>query len=190
MPGLLAREHRAGAAEPRHDLVGDQVHLVARRRARARGAGTPDRTSPCRWRPAPAARRSARRSPGVRVRDGARVASAQACACASASRPLGREPASPGSAPGCARPQQRRVGVPEQRHVGDRQRAQRLAVIARARLTNCALAASGRVAPVVEAHLERDLGRRGAVGGVEAWPSAPAVRARTAAPTARPPARA
>ena len=37
MPGLLAREHRPGAAEAGHDLVGDQQHVVARAQlARAR----------------------------------------------------------------------------------------------------------------------------------------------------------
>ena len=30
MPRLLAREHRSGAAEAGHDLVGDQEHVVAR----------------------------------------------------------------------------------------------------------------------------------------------------------------
>ena len=64
--------------------------------------------------------------------------------------------------------QQRRVGVAEERHVGHRERAQRLAVVAAGERDEAVLSGLARVAPVVERHLQRDLRRRGAVGAVEA----------------------
>jgi len=62
---------------------------------------------------------------------------------------------------------QRRVGVAKERDVGDGERADRLAVVAAGEIHEAVLAGAARVAPVVRGHLQRDLGRRGAVGGVE-----------------------
>ena len=62
---------------------------------------------------------------------------------------------------------QRGVGVAEDRHVGDGQGAHRLAVVAAGEADETVLARLAVVAPVVGAHLEGDLGGRGAVGGVE-----------------------
>ncbi len=66
--------------------------------------------------------------------------------------------------------QQRAVGVLEQGHVGDGQRADGLAVVAALQADEFALVVLAAVAPGVKAHLERDLHRRGAVGGVEGMP--------------------
>ena len=62
---------------------------------------------------------------------------------------------------------ERLVGRAEQRHVGDGERAQRLAVVAARDAHEAPLLRLAAVRPGVEAHLERDLRRRGAVGAVE-----------------------
>ena len=63
--------------------------------------------------------------------------------------------------------QQRVVGVAEDRDVGDRERADGLAVITVAQADELALVRAAAVAPAVEALLERDLDRRGAVAAEE-----------------------
>ena len=65
------------------------------------------------------------------------------------------------------RAQQRGVGVAEQRDVGHRERADRLPVVAAGESRVMRLARGALPLPVVEAHLQRDLGRRRAVGGIE-----------------------
>src|SRR5512134_3634760 len=62
------------------------------------------------------------------------------------------------------------VGIAEQRNVGHRQRAQRLAVVAVLQADELRLLRSAVVAPVVGAHLQRDFGGGGAVRTVEAMP--------------------
>ena len=62
---------------------------------------------------------------------------------------------------------ERRVGIAEDRDVGDAERAQRLAVVAALQRDELRLAALAAIGPVVRRHLERDLGCRGAVGGEE-----------------------
>jgi hypothetical protein len=64
--------------------------------------------------------------------------------------------------------QQRAIGGAKQRHVGDRQRTQGFAVIAVGETHEFRFLRVPGVAPGVHAHLERDLHRRSAVGGVEA----------------------
>ena len=64
-------------------------------------------------------------------------------------------------------PDQRAVGIAEQRHVGHRQRAQRLAVVAVLQAEELGLVRLPVIAPVVRAHLQRDLGGRGTVRSVE-----------------------
>ena len=63
---------------------------------------------------------------------------------------------------------QRRVGVLENRYVGDGQRADGLTVVAALEAEEILLFVDAAIAPAVERHLQRDLGRRGAVGGKEA----------------------
>ena len=62
--------------------------------------------------------------------------------------------------------QQWRVSAPVQRNIGDRQRAERLAVIAAGQRDE-ARAPAAAVLPVVEAELERDFDRARAVVGIE-----------------------
>ena len=64
-------------------------------------------------------------------------------------------------------PQQRPVSVAKQRDVGDAERADRLAVVAATQPRIVRLSACAALLPVVEAHLERDLGGGRAVGCVE-----------------------
>ena len=59
------------------------------------------------------------------------------------------------------------VGILEQGHVGDRQGAHGLSVVAAFEAKEIGLLRPARVAPVVVRHLQGDLGGRGAVGGVE-----------------------
>ena len=68
---------------------------------------------------------------------------------------------------GGAEAQQGRIGLAEERDVSDRQRAHRLAVVAAGQADEAALARAAGVAPVVGAHLQRDLGGGGAVAAVE-----------------------
>lgn len=64
--------------------------------------------------------------------------------------------------------QQRVVRVAEHRDVGNGQRTERFAVVALAQADEFALVCAADVAPVVEAHLQRDFDRRSAVARVEA----------------------
>ncbi len=73
--------------------------------------------------------------------------------------------------------QQRVVGVAEDRDVGDGQRADGLAVIAVLQADELALVRETAVAPGMEALLQRDLDRRGAIAPKNRCPSAPPVRA-------------
>ena len=165
-PRLLPREHRAGAAEPGHDLVGDEMDAVARGDLAREGEVARRRTSSCRTRPAPAARRSARPWSHGAARDARRA------------RPPRRRRRRSGAGTHARCREQRRVDVAEQRHIGHGQRAQRLAVIAAGEAHERALVGIAAVAPVVEAHLERDLGRRRAVGAVERMAESRSARVR------------
>ena len=125
MRRLLAREHRAGAAEAGHDLVGDRDARRGACRARAaRAQVVADRACACRPRTAPAARRSAPRS---RRRARARIASSAAAARRARSSPSVRRrlrAVASGDGTAIDVAQQRRVGVAEERDVG-RRRARR-----------------------------------------------------------------
>jgi hypothetical protein len=63
--------------------------------------------------------------------------------------------------------QQRRIALAVERNVGDRERAERLAMVALRQRHEAAFFRPPAIAPVVEAHLERDFHGRGAVVGVE-----------------------
>ena len=65
---------------------------------------------------------------------------------------------------------ERCVGVAEYRHIGHRQRTDRFAVVAAGEAEEVPLLFVAAIAPAVEGYLECDLGRRGAVGSVEAMP--------------------
>ena len=67
----------------------------------------------------------------------------------------------------CGVANQRRVGVLENRDVGDGQRADGFAVVAAGEAEEFGFFRPADIAPVMKAHLQRDLGRRGAVRGVE-----------------------
>ena len=67
-------------------------------------------------------------------------------------------------------PDQFTIRSPKQRDVGDRQRPQCLAVIAVFQADELRLVGFAAVAPVMRAHLERDLRGRRPVGGIEAMP--------------------
>ena len=163
-PGLLAGEERAGATEAGHDLVGDQVHAVAR--AQFAGANEVVRV----------VHRHAGRALHQRLDDqrGRRRVVPGEVRLERARRPLGDvarrltvagEPRI-GRGHGRVACKERLVGRAEQRHVGDGERAQRLAVVAAGDAHEAALLRLAAVRPGVEAHLERDLRRRGAVGAV------------------------
>ena len=62
---------------------------------------------------------------------------------------------------------QRCVGIPENGHVGDCQRADRFAVVAAFEAKKLCLAFASSVAPAVKGHFQGDLGGRGAVRGVK-----------------------
>ena len=64
---------------------------------------------------------------------------------------------------GRGRADQRRVGVLEDRDVGDRQRADGFAVVTAFEAEEIPFLVEAAVAPAVEGHLQRDLGRRSAV---------------------------
>ena len=127
MRRLLAREHRAGAAEAGHDLVGDQLHavrvhdlarareiarVVHRHAARALHQRLDDQ----------------RRGRRVMLREIARAPPARVDA-PRGDVVIGGAAVRATAAADCAA-QQRRVRVAEHRDVGDGERADRLAVIA------------------------------------------------------------
>ncbi len=66
-----------------------------------------------------------------------------------------------------ALPQQGRIGIPKQGHIGDRQCPQRFPVIAILETEEPRLFGLPAILPVVEAHLQRDLDCRCAVAAVE-----------------------
>ncbi len=66
--------------------------------------------------------------------------------------------------------QERRVCVAKDRHVGHAQRAHGLAVVAALQREEARFFRPAAIGPRVERHLERDLGRRGAVGSEEGVP--------------------
>ena len=68
---------------------------------------------------------------------------------------------------------ERGIGIAENRHVGHRQCADRFAVVAAGEAKEIAFFVAATIAPAVEGHLERDLGRRSAVGGVETMAERP-----------------
>ena len=155
---LLPREQRAGAAEARHDLVGDQVDAMPRGdRARLREVGRvvhrhAGRALDQRFDDQRGRRRMVAGEVGVERGRGGFHADAKAR--------IGTRHDGVGA-------QQRRIGVAEERHIGHRERAQRLPVIAAGEAHEAALVGLAAIAPVVEAHLQRDLGGGGAVGAVE-----------------------
>jgi hypothetical protein len=63
--------------------------------------------------------------------------------------------------------QQRPVSIAEERDIGHRQGTDRLAMISMGHADEIRFAGVAHVAPVMEAHLQRNLDRRCAVGGVE-----------------------
>ena len=165
MPACSHANSVPGAAEARHDLVGDEKDIVLRaelaraaqvvgvvhRHARRalhqrlddqRGGGGVMRGEVRRQGVRGARRRFARRFSGPRGR-----------------RFHDRVPV-----------QERRVGVAKERNVGDGERAERLAVIAPREARELDLLRNAAVAPIVEGHLQRDLGRRCAVGCIEGVP--------------------
>ena len=162
---LLAGEQGAGATEAHRDLVGDEVHreLVAQRAQPAQvirvihphAAGALHQ------------RLDDHRAGfvGVAFEQGAQFAEpARRGLCGSFARfalvGIRRRRQQRGQ-------QQRRVGLAVQRHVADRQRAQRFAVVAAAERDEAGLLAMATVEPVVEAHLQRHFDRGRAVVGVE-----------------------
>ena len=143
---LLAGEQRSRAPEPGHDLVGDQVHLVAR--AELAGAHEVVRV----------VHRHARGALHQRLDDqrgGRRVVLREvrferprrALGARRAADSPGRAGRASGRGHRAPRAQQRRIGVAEQRHVGDRQRAERLAVVAAGEAHEAALVAAARGSP-------------------------------------------
>ena len=60
------------------------------------------------------------------------------------------------------------IGISEDGDVGDGQRTHRFAMVAAGQRDELGLLRAAMVAPVMEGHLQRDLGRRGAIGCVEA----------------------
>ena len=68
------------------------------------------------------------------------------------------------------RAQQLGIGAAKQRDVGDRQRAQRFAVIGIAQGKKARLPAAPVIAPVMKTHLQRDLYSGCAIGRIEAMP--------------------
>ena len=166
--GLLPGEQGAGPAEAGHDLVGDQQHLVAR--ADLAGARQVVRVVHRHAGRALHARLDDQRS-GRRVMEGEMRVERTCRPLRDVARRLARR------CRACIRArhrrtgtQERQVGVAEERHVGHRERADRLAVVAAGETHEPGLRGPAAVLPVVERHLERDLDRGRAVAGVERVP--------------------
>ncbi|MNC84557.1 hypothetical protein D3C83_01130 [compost metagenome] len=164
--GLLVGEETAGAAEAGHDLVGDQVHLVTvaerprppqvfrvvhRHAARPLHQRLDDQCRGLAVMPLEVLFESPRAAHGVVARR----------------LPLLRQPPV-GACHLAALHDERRIGVLEEGDVGHRQRAERLPVIAAGEADEAGLGRPSRVAPVMKAHLERDLDRGRAVARIEA----------------------
>ncbi len=163
---LLVREKSSAAAAPDHDLVGDQVHVVAI----ARSARQPQVMG--------VVHRHAGGALHQRLHDqrGSLPVMLFEIMFERAGATLGvgarrlaffREP------PVRARhlhaiAQQRRVGVFEQGDVGDRQRAQRFAVIAVGEADEAGFLRPSCIAPEMEAHFQCNLDRRCTIAGVKA----------------------
>ncbi len=167
-PGLLAREQRPRAAETGHDLVGDQEDVVARAQL-ARTAQVmrivhchADRPLHERLDDQRGRRRMMLREMRFQ-RTGRALGDIARGFAGGRTTPIRRSDDS-------VTAQQRRIGVAEQRHVGHRQGAERLAVIAVRKTCERALVRPAAILPVVEAHLERDLHRARPVGAVERMP--------------------
>jgi hypothetical protein len=162
---LLAREHRPGAAEAGHDLVGDQVDVVAR--AELARALEVRRVVHDHARRALHERLDDQRRDALVVRR--EVGRERVAGLARDVRGRAAVVRAPrvGGGHRVADAHDRRVGVAEDRDVGDGERAERLAVVAAGEADEAPLLRPPGVAPRVVAHLERDLGRRRAVGSVE-----------------------
>src|ERR1700733_7404058 len=163
---LLAGEQRTGAPEAHRDLVRDQVHLVA-------VAGRAQQRQVHRVVHAHAGRAlhqrlDDHRAALVRVRGerGLHVGEAPPRILLAA---LARGPlVAVRRGYGDDVHEQRAVDLLVELDVAHGERAERLAVIAVGERDEAALGAAAAVAPVVEAHLQRDFDRGGAVVGIEA----------------------
>jgi hypothetical protein len=184
---LFVREEAARAAAADGDLVGDEVHAVVV----AQAAGAAQVFGVVHGHAGGALHQrldDERRDFGVVLgeggfqRDGGRHGDVPCRLSFPGQAPVGAGHAVAGA-------QQRRVGVPEKRDVGHRQRAERLAVVAAGEAEEAVLAGMARVAPEVETHLQGNLHGRGAVGGVEAVAEFVVRSGRRASPRASPPAR-
>ncbi|MNC84768.1 hypothetical protein D3C83_03340 [compost metagenome] len=160
------RKKGSGAAKSGHDLIGDEMHAVAvAQRARApQILGVVHRHAA---RALDQRLHDQRRGFGVMLREvpleRLRAAGGEIA------RRLARFRLPPvGARHLRAVAQQRRIGVLEQRDVGDRKRARRLAVVAAGEAHEARFLRRAAIAPVVKAHLERDLGGGRAVAAVEA----------------------
>ena len=162
---LLVREHRAGAAEAHRDLVDDQVHAEAvAQRARLAQVGR-------------VVHRHARRALHQRLDDEGggllvmldqpRLQLARGAMRDVGGGLVALRATRVGRRDGGRETHQRCVGLAEQRDVGHAQRTRGLAVVAALQRDEAVLGRPAGVAPVVRAHLQRDLGGRGAVAGVE-----------------------
>ena len=159
--GLLPGEHGPGPAEAGHDFVGDQMHAETRR-ARA---GMGQKTGVVHHHAGRALHQrfeDQRRCGGVVCRK-MRV---QCCAGSVHADAAARVRAWQQG----RLAQQRSVGVAKHGDVGDPERAERFTVVAAHQAGKRALVRKPPIAPVVKTHLQCDLGRGGAVGGIEDVP--------------------
>ena len=163
--GLLVREQRAGAAEADRDLVEHQMHppavaqlahpaQVDRIVHRHAGGALHQRLQDDRGR-----LRVVRLQPDGQCGGGPLGHVGGAFARAGT--------AGVGAVDGGGQAHQRRIGVAEDAQIGDRQRPDRLAVVAAGQADEAGLVRLALVAPGMRAHLQRDLGGRGAVAAVE-----------------------
>ena len=161
-PRLLAGEHRPRAPESRHDLVGDEEHVVAG----AERAGAPQVLGVVEAHAGRALRQRLDNERGnLRVplveealeRGGRdfRAADPGVLVVVGVARGKGRHQ---------ARVEERRIGVAEDRDIGDAQRAHGLAVIAALQGGEARLSGLSPVCPVAKRHLQRDLGGGRAIG--------------------------
>ncbi len=162
---LLVREKRAGAAKAGHDLIGDEMHVVAvANLARpAQVLGVVHRHAGCTLHQGLDDQRGG--FPAVALEVAFQPGGAAHGVIARRFPLLRKAPV--GARDLAARHDQRGIGVLEQAQVGNRQRAERLAVIAAGQADETGLDGAAAVAPVVEAHFQCDLDRGGAVARVK-----------------------